>query len=343
MSVLGLPAAELDRLERGTRAALADALSVHVGEPAPDRPAVLGTHAIDAEGLRFLPRLPFVPGVGYTARFTAADGTLLEHRFEVGAAQGRRPTVVGVFPSGEALPENALRLYVRFSQPMDARDAHRRVHLLDEAGSDVPLAFVEIAHGLWDPGQTRLTLLFHPGRVKRGIAPGERLGPPLRAGRTYRLTVDAAMTDAAGRPLAEAFARPFTVSAPDRESPRAEHIRVGPPRGLRTPVVVDLPEPLDEALLERLVWVEDESGVRVEGKVEVGSGETRWSFEPAGGWSPGRYAVRVHPALEDRAGNRFDRVFDREAPASSEAAMETIRLPFRVASTGAVLEKAPAP
>ena len=37
----------------------------------------------------------------------------------------------------------------------------------------------------------RLTLLFHPGRVKRGVGPNEALGPPLRSGETFRLVVDA--------------------------------------------------------------------------------------------------------------------------------------------------------
>ena len=85
----------------------------------------------------------------------------------------------------------------------------------------MPLAFVEIEHGLWDPRQTRLTVLLHPGRIKRGVAPGERLGPPLRAGRSYRLVVDASMPDAAGRPLGRAFEKRFRSSPPTARRRRA--------------------------------------------------------------------------------------------------------------------------
>ncbi|HJS59469.1 MAG TPA: hypothetical protein VKA01_15300 [Vicinamibacteria bacterium] len=330
VSVRGLGPAQLDDLRGGDEARLAAALAVYVGEPGAHRPAVLGAHSVDAEGLHFQPRFPFVTGVRYTARLDLGDGEILDHAFVVGAPEGPTPTVVAVFPSGDTLPENALRLYVHFSQAMETRDAQRHVHLLDEAGGDVPLAFVEIEHGLWDPEQTRLTLLFHPGRVKRGIAPGERLGPPLRAGRSYRLVVDGAMADAAGRPLSTPFEKKFAAVAADRASPRAKEMRVHAPRGPSEPLVVDLPEPLDAALLQRLVWVEDARGGRIEGTIEVSAGETRWSFRSTSGWAAGEYAVHVHPALEDRAGNRFDRLFDRDAAAGGDAAAEPILFPFRV-------------
>lgn len=330
VSVLGLASAQLERLRGFDSARLASVLAVYVGDPGTDQPAVLGTCSLDDDGLHFQPRFPFVTGLRYTARLDLGDGGRLEHGFVVGAPEGPPPAVVGVFPSGDTLPENALRLYVHFSQAMETRAAQRHVHLLDDHGAEVPLAFVEIEHGLWDPEQTRLTLLFHPGRVKRGIAPGERLGAPLQAGRSYRLVVDGAMADVAGRPLAMPFEKTFAAAAADRASPQAEEMRVHPPHEASEPLVVDLPEPLDAALLQRLVWVEDARGGRIEGTIEVSAGETRWSFRSRSGWITGDYAVRMHPALEDRAGNRFDRLFDRDAAAGGDAPAAPILLPFRV-------------
>lgn len=330
VSVRGLGPGQLDHLRGANEARLAASLAVYVGEPRAYLPPVLGAHSVDAEGLHFQPRFPFVTGVRYTARLDLGDGAPLDHGFVVGAPRGLPPTVVGVFPSGDTLPENALRLYLNFSRAMETREAQSHVRLLDEAGAEVPLAFVEIEHGLWDPEQTRLTLLFHPGRVKRGIAPGERLGPPLRAGRSYRLVVDGAMADVAGRPLATPFEKTFAAVAADRASPRAEEMRVHAPREASEPLVVDLPEPLDAALLQRLVWVEDARGGRIEGTIELSGGETRWSFRSSSGWITGDYAVRMHPALEDRAGNRFDRLFDRDAAARGDAPAAPILLPFRV-------------
>ncbi len=273
-------------------------------------------------------------GVSYTAR-AVFGGTVLERRFDVAAPSGRPPRVLAVFPSADALPENLLRFYIHFSQPMEAKDAHRYVHLRDDAGAEVALAFVEIEHGLWNPQQTRLTVLLHPGRIKRGVAPGERLGPPLRAGRSYRLVVDAAMADRTGRELGATFERRFHVVAADRRSP-SRGLRLDAPTRADEPVTLRLPEPLDEALLRRLVWVEDARGRTLDGAVEVRDGESLWSFRPSAPWTAGSYSVRVHPALEDRAGNRFDRLFDREIDSADEdsptagSSSEPLRLEFVV-------------
>jgi len=74
----------------------------------------------------------------------------------------------------------------------------------------------------------------------------------------------------------------------------------------------------------------------VSGTAVVSEGETRWSFRPEHDWLPGRYQLRVHPALEDRAGNRFDRVFDREnGTGTTGASAETpLRLEFAIENGG---------
>jgi hypothetical protein len=328
VSVVGLDPATLAALR--DPGAAARALAVFTGDPAPGSalPAIVGAYAADEEGLHFLPRFPFVSGVVYTARFR--HGRLAsDTRFPGPRADGPPPVVDAVYPSADVLPENTLRVYVHFSRPMRERDAARHVRLLDAAGQEVPLAFVEIGPGLWDPGRRRLTLLFHPGRVKRGIAPGEALGPPLVAGREYRLAVDGAMQDGQGTPLGEAFARRFRVGTPDRTSPRVGDVTLEPPAGGHAPLVLRFAEPLDEALLHRLVWVEDEQGAPVPGRTAVDEGETRWTFHPDRPWGARPCTVRIHPALEDRAGNRFDRLFDRDLHGEAQVAEpEPYRLPF---------------
>jgi hypothetical protein len=329
VSVVGLDPATLRSLAGAGGARLAEVLAVFVGEPDPDRPAVLGAWSVDEEGLHFQPRFPFVDGVRYTARFEPGGGAPLVWTFEVAPPTGEPPRVLAVFPSS-SLPENALRVYVHFSRRMDVRDTQNHVRLLDESGSAIDLAFVEIPNGLWDPGDARLTLLFHPGRVKRGVAPGESLGPVLRAGHEYRLVIDGAMADAAGRPLGALFEHRLVVGPADRACPLVDGLRVHPPEDAQGALVLELPEALDEALLQRLVWVEDGDGRMLPGRIEVGGEETRWTFRPDRPWAAGEHAVLVHRALEDRAGNRFDRPFDREAAAAPPEVGPPIRLTFRV-------------
>jgi hypothetical protein len=325
--------AELARLRARDTAELARILAVFTGGgvPPPGTPAIAGSYRLDAEGLHFRPLFPFVSGLRYTVRLDLGSGVPVVHGFELGPPGGDAPRVVAVFPSSEVLPENTLRAYLHFSRPMETRDAHRHVRLEDEGGRVVPLAFVEVQHGLWDPGRTRLTVLFHPGRIKRGVLPGERLGPPLRAGGTYRLVVDAAMRDLAGLSLGREFERRIRAVAADRDPPRAEALRVHAPMEPGGTLVVELPEPLDEALLHRWIWVEGEDGRAVAGAATISEGETRWSFRPERAWAPGRYHVRVHPALEDRAGNRFDRAFDREPATAGERAEASSGPPLRLA------------
>lgn len=315
VTVAGLEAEARAGLAALDAAALSRRLQVFTGDaPGAEQPPMAGAVRLTAAGLEFQPLFPFVSGLRYTALY--AGDPPLRLAFEADAPGGAPPRVVSVFPSGQALPENTLRLYVTFSQPMESRDVQRHVHLLDSAGREIDLAFVEIPHGLWDATHTRLTLLVHPGRLKRGIAPGERLGPPLRAGERYTLRVDGALRDAAGLSLGQAFDHRFEAGAEDRASPRPGALALTPPRAATEPLVVDLPEALDEALLRRLVWVEDARGESVPGRIAIDRGETRWTFAPEGAWAAGEYALRLHPALEDRAGNRFDRLFDRELAAS---------------------------
>ncbi len=79
-------------------------------------------------------------------------------------------------------------------------------------------------------------------------------------------------------PLGRDFEWRIHATAADRQSPRADGLRGRPPEAEAAPLVVELPEPLDEALLHRLIWVEDAEGRAVAGTAAVSEGETRWSF-----------------------------------------------------------------
>jgi hypothetical protein len=60
-----------------------------------------------------------------------------------------------------------------------------------------------------------------------------------------------------------------------------------------------------------LIAVAAPDGTRMPG--QLSDGETRWSFVPDEHWRPGRYELRVHPSLEDPAGNRICAAFEQVA------------------------------
>ena len=68
----------------------------------------------------------------------------------LGAAPSTR--VVQVYPSGDVLPSNQLRLYIYFSAPMSRGEAEHRIHVLDSHGQALPGIFLP-GDELWDPNQ----------------------------------------------------------------------------------------------------------------------------------------------------------------------------------------------
>src|SRR4051812_10923498 len=93
-----------------------------------DGPPMLGTHALadrdGAKAVRFVPRFTPAPGVRYSVAFDTTplvgpqSGRTREAVITVPKQAGPPPEVVAVYPSGEVLPENQLRFYVHFSNPM---------------------------------------------------------------------------------------------------------------------------------------------------------------------------------------------------------------------------------
>jgi hypothetical protein len=331
IAVVGLPAADLARLrdEPLTTEQWSQLLRVVVaGERPvpPDVPAMLGVYRIDGPVLRFTPQFPFDPGQRYEAvldpsRLPAPGGQAARSPWRRGAIAAvfhvpgpdGRPTtrVVRLFPSGDEIPENTLRLYIRFSEPMSLEGGRNYVHLVDEADRPVDDPFIPLDVSLWNEDRTRYTLLFDPGRVKRGIAPNEQMGRPLVAGRRYTLVVDQGWRDGHGRPLAEQYRRTFRVGAPQENAIDTSAWQIAPPRGgTRDPLTVSFPHPLDYALLARALSVSRASAEPMSGEMAIDDGERAWRFFPRGSWAPGEYTLVVSPTLEDVAGNRIGRPFE---------------------------------
>ena len=309
-------------------------------EPA-QLPPIAGTYRIEASDLIFQPRFPLEPGLGYRATFNPgwpqdADplGAYLTATFRVPKPEARPSTrLQQVYPSIDVLPENQLKLYLHFSAPMGRGEAYRWIRLLDQTGQPVMLPFLELVEELWDREGKRLTLLFDPGRIKQGVRPLEEVGPAIEAGKSYRLVIDRNWRDAEGNPLIEGHEKAFSVRAPDRESPDIQSWKLAPPReGSTDPLVVDLPEPLDHALLLRLLEVTDGVGNRIEGRVQIDSRETRWQFTPRRPWSAGDYHLEIGTLLEDLAGNRVNRLFEVDVfeRIEEQVTRKTVSLAFKV-------------
>ena len=309
----------------GSRKDWSTIFSVYAGSG--EIPAMLGAYSVESGVLEFRPRFPLASGVRYRAVFRLPKGSPVEASFDGPKRAGEATTrVVHVYPSAAVLPANLLKLYIVFSAPMSRGEAWRRIHLLDEGGRSIKGAFLEIDQELWDPEARRLTVLFDPGRIKRDLAPNLQMGVPIVEGHRYTLAVDHEFQDGHGVPLAEGFRKPFRGGPADRTPPDPATWRmITPSTGSRSTLVVKFPKPLDYALVQHTLEVVD-----VRGTVSLDREETEWVFTPAEPWKRGAYKLSIDTTLEDLAGNRIGRAFDRNEGDRNRAPEGKVFLSFEI-------------
>ncbi|MFM8271144.1 MAG: hypothetical protein ACKODX_02315 [Gemmata sp.] len=349
------PAVEVTGLARDHLAALAGAkltadewprvARLVVAEGAADevarRAPMAGSWSVTAAALRFEPLFPLAAGVKYRVfcdpaaapRANLKAAPFARDVFIPKPPPGPRVSVVAVYPSASQLPENALRLYVQFSGPVERGGVYKRFKLVRDDGMAVAAPFIEIEEELWSADGTRVTLLFDPGRVKRGLVPREEDGPILEEGRRYTFEVDAKWPDLDGRPITAGAKKTFGVVAPDDHPVRPEDWALTAPRAdSDAPLIVKLAKPLDRALLGRMLWVTDAAGKGVEGTLAVGGGERVVTFAPKTPWAKGDYKLMIDAQLEDVCGNRVGEPFELDVlkPIPLKPVVKVAERPFAV-------------
>lgn len=299
---------------------------------------VAGEYAVAGGTVRFTPMFPLDPGRRYEVVFdpAAVAGANLGHlpkisRLVSAPARERsaQTTVAAVHPSGPTVPANLLRMYVEFSGAMGTRTGQDYITILDAKGAELSGALLPLDTDLWNGDHTRFTILFDPGRVKRGILPNRAMGRPLQPGATFTIVVHRAWPDAQTMPLASDFRKAYRVGPPvERPLSTAQWRIATPAAGSRDPLRVTFPAPLDHGLVQRALSVVRGDAV-LPGEIRVDNGETEWRFVPRDAWLPGEHAVSVLPVLEDPAGNRIGRAFETRVPDDDTRAAPA-RVPFTI-------------
>lgn len=228
------------------------------------------------------------------------------------------PGVVSVRPSGPTVPENLLRISLRFATAPTAPVLHRLALIRAE---DRPVAEPFLDQELWSPDGRVLTVLLHPGRVKTGLIAHDELGAALVEGEMIRLTLD-------GQELHR-----WQVQTRDETGPQTQDWQLPTiPVGRREPLNVRLDAPIDALEVDYLAVI-DAQGRRVPGRAELLDDETVWRFSPARAWSAGPFRLIVRNILEDPSGNRLAGRFEVPAGAPAERALDAV-LPLRACVLG---------
>lgn len=212
---------------------------------------------------------------------------------------------VALWPPPAAWPANILRFHLAFPLPMDGWRAMDHL-ALEAAGDTAPgTALLDLQDELWDPEQTVLTVLLHPGRVKRGVG---ALGTALRPGAAARLLLRATLTDATGEALGRDVTFGITVTPAVRAPIRLPDSIT--PGDARASVPLDLGRPFDLLGVTEGLRLADMAGRPVAHRAEPFARGV--VLHPATTWPGGVLRLAASPWLEDACGNRADAAF--EAP-----------------------------
>lgn len=278
--------------------------------PETGSPSIIGNYTAMEEFVEFEPTLPFTRGIKYEIFYR--NRKIKE--FDIPAPEGKRaPVVTAIYPSGDSLPENLLKIYIGFSEQMREGVSAQHIALVKNGGDTLSNVFLDLQPELWNHDRTMLTVWLNPGRIKRDLIPNQQEGPPLVPGEKYEILIKPGWQDATGDSIASAFQKKFVTIIRDTISPDESLWTIEEPKaGTLDPVIVHSPEPLDYLVLRNALFVLNTDSREQPGKIEIADDEKTWKFIPYTKWKEGQYQVKIEPRVEDLAGNNLDRLFDRD-------------------------------
>lgn len=280
-----------------------------------DAPSVLGKTEVNTttKSIWFAPRFSFSPGTELAIEFLPKVGMGIElGRVIIPKKDVAVTSVLEIYPTSSVLPENLLKLYVHFSAPMQKGQVYDHVEIVDlKTGTPIELPFLELEQELWSRDGKRLTLLFDPGRIKRGLKPREEMGPIFQAGRRYKFVISKNWVDNNGTPLVKNYEKVFSIGPNDATAPSTTKWTIDAPKpGSDDPLKISFDKMLDSAISRRVIQVfKDDQPVEFK-KKDLLKNEVGLKLFPTKSWQTGKYEIRIGADLEDLCGNRIGRLFD---------------------------------
>jgi hypothetical protein len=267
---------------------------------------VLGKAEVGDETIRLIPEIPFQRGQTYEV--IAGTDKVLSFAIPLDTSV-RPPQVVASFPSCDSIPENLLKIYLMFDQPMMEGRAYNFIHLFDQTtGDTIKGAFLDLQPELWSEDQTVLTLWLDPGRIKQDLIPNQKLGAVLNKNSHYELRVSPGWKSKSGLPMSDAYERHFVTKDRDTVKPDMMTWQMDTDQVFK----VETGESLDWSLLNSVIsaWREDDK--EIAGTVVTDPCEKGFRFVPLEPWPKGKNRIVIESRLEDLAGNNLNRLFETD-------------------------------
>ncbi|GAB4030368.1 Ig-like domain-containing domain [Spirosoma gilvum] len=293
---------------------VAQLLTVHLLN---EETAIAGQYQDIGDDILFEPLIPFTRGLRYAVWLR--DKPVREISIPSLSADDH-PDLLAIYPTQDTVPENLLKIYLRFSRPMREGQSEKYVALIKNNRDTVKGAFLNLQPELWNTDRTMLTLWLDPGRIKRDLQPNKLLGAPLDANQRYQLVVSPNWLDQQGASLSKPTIKTFVTKLRDGQPPNPATWAIhSPSSGSTQPLTIAFGKGLDYSLLTETFHVFQQNGKPLSGVWQIGTNEKQSSFKPDSPWQEGRYTVRIESRLEDLAGNNLNRPFDRDITRKSQA------------------------
>ncbi len=284
-------------------------------------PPVLGTYSIQNDQIVFTPRFLPDPSVTYFVNFSyealnqllgkiTGQGTFTE-TVQFASPEASNPRVIRISPEISEIPMNVLRIYIHFSAPMSFQNPYDFIAIENDAGELLTEPFVIVPEGLWNIDRTRLTLLFHPGRIKRGVGPNMTHGNILEIGKSYSLKIHNSWKGSNGKELEKTFEKTFIVSNSLNEVIQYDQWKLNATKGEMDQLLVKTLHPLDQPLSTRMLFIRTSAGQLIPSRVEFKNATELiiyWSNRPETD-----FELLIDPRLEDVCGNTPLNTFDYES------------------------------
>ena len=194
---------------------------------------------------------------------------------------------------------------------MKKGQALKYISLTDAAGNIDSHAFMEFKQELWSPDGKRLTILFDPGRIKRGVSTNMELGPALLEGRQYHVTISGSWKDVYGQELLVETRKDFVVGNAYRQHVKVHEWMIDEPgANSYDALLLQFDRIMDHALLQSMIQVKDRKNKLIAGHWEILKQEQLIQFIPEKKWQKGEYHIVIDSRLEDVAGNSLQNLLD---------------------------------
>ncbi|WP_198513461.1 Ig-like domain-containing protein [Confluentibacter lentus] len=313
-SIINIETNSRERISFKSTSSTLEDLSI-VLENQPDIP-ILGDWSNVGDTITFTPVLPFTVGQTYKIK----NKVEAVYVFKIGPDNIMTSTeLLAIYPTSDAVPENLLKMYLVFSNPMqELGNSLDYINVFDNTSNKEVTVFLELQSELWNKEHNVLTLWLDPGRVKTDLIPNKELGLPIQKDHNYTITINPNWKDAQGQTLNKTHTKTLIVGSRDSEKPNTKNWTIKPPKkDSDEPLTIHFNEALDYFLALESFTVFDPEKSNIAGTFSLANKEHELLFHPNQAWKSGTYTIVVENRLEDLAGNNINHLFDTDLKANN--------------------------